>query len=122
MTKLLLTSSPRREVGLVVNMARDASEGLLVARQLTNAVQQFLGSGIKYYGHIDRDPYVADAVQAQRPLMSSDVDSPAAEAYRRLARRVITWTPPTVQRAAPAEPSVRLGVVDLMRTEARSCA
>lgn len=122
MTKLLLASSPRREVGLVVNMARSGSEGLLVARQLTNAVQQFLGSGIRYYGHIDRDPQVADAVQAQRPLMSSDVDSPAVDAYRRLARRVIAWTPPTLERAVPTEPSVRLGMVDLMRTEARSCA
>lgn len=122
MTKLLLASSPRREVGLVVNMAKDASEGLLVARQLTNAVQQFLGSGIRYYGHVDRDPHVADAVQAQRPLMSSEIESPAAEAYRRLARRVAAWTPPTLERAAPVESSVRLGLVDLMRTEARSCA
>jgi flagellar biosynthesis protein FlhG len=122
MTKLLLSSSPRREVGLVVNMAKDASEGLLVARQLTNAVQQFLGSGIRYYGHIDRDPQVADAVQAQRPLMSSDCESPATEAYRRLARRVSEWTPPTLERRAPVDSAVRLGMVDLLRAEARSCA
>lgn len=48
MTKLLIARAPRREVGLVVNMARDAEEGRHVARQLGLAVQQFLGASIRY--------------------------------------------------------------------------
>ena len=122
MTKLLLAGSPRREVGLVVNMAKDGAEALLVARQLSNAVRQFLGASTRYYGHIDLDPHVADSVQAQRPLMSAEIDSPAADAYRRLARRIVQWTPPTLERDAAAD---RHGVVTAdacVRTEARSCA
>ena len=122
MTKLLLAATPRRQVGLVVNMAKDAAEALLVARQLSNAVQQFLGAAIRYYGHIDRDPHVADSVQAQRPLMSSDIDSPAADAYRRLARRIVQWTPPTLDRVTTAGHDGVLTLDELARTEARSCA
>jgi flagellar biosynthesis protein FlhG len=122
MTKLLLAASPRREVGLVVNMAKDGAEALLVARQLSNAVQQFLGASIRYYGHIDRDPHVADSVQAQRPLMSSDIESPAADAYRRLARRVVQWMPPTIDRGAVASTRPVVTADELARTEARSCA
>ena len=122
MTKLLMAGAPRREVGLVVNMARDASEGLLVARQLSNAVQQFLGASIRYYGHIERDVHVADSVQAQRPLMSSDVESPAAESYRRLARRIVQFMPPAVEQGAALASQPVPTVDDLARTEARSCA
>ena len=122
MTKLLLAATPRRQVGLVVNMAKSGAEALLVARQLSNAVQQFLGAAIRYYGHIDRDPQVADSVQAQRPLMSSDVDSPAVDAYRRLARRIVQWTPPTLDRVATGDHDGVPTLDELARTEARSCA
>ena len=99
------------------------SEGLLVARQLSNAVQQFLGASIRYYGHIDRDPNVVDSVQAQRPLMSSEIESPATDAYRRLARRVAQWIPPTIDRGAAVVRTPPFVTVDeLARTEARSCA
>lgn len=123
MTKLLIARAPRREVGLVVNMARDAEEGRHVARQLGLAVQQFLGASIRYYGHVERDSQVTDSVQAQRPLMALDVDCPATRAYDRLARRIALWTPPATDRVGA--PNVQLGVMtaeDFARTEARSCA
>jgi len=122
MTKLLMAGVPRREIGLVVNMARDASEGLLVARQLSNAVQQFLGASIRYYGHIERDMHVSDSVQAQRPLMSSEIDTPAAESYRRLARRIVQFMPPAAEQGATLTSPTVLSVDELARTEARSCA
>lgn len=122
MTKLLLAGGARRDVGLVVNMANDGDEALLVARQLSNAVHQFLGASIRYYGHIDRDPQVADSVQTQRPLMSADIASPAADAFRRLARRIATWSPPPNDRAETVGRPPVLTVDELARTEARSCA
>jgi flagellar biosynthesis protein FlhG len=122
MTKLLLAGAPRRDVGLVVNMARDASEGLLVARQLAHAVRQFLGAAVRYYGCIERDSQVADSVVVQRPLMSSDIESPAVECYRRLARRVVTWTPPAADTAGIPGGPAGYDASDPGSTETRSCA
>lgn len=122
MTKLLIARSPQREVGVVVNMARDAEEGRHVARQLALAVQQFLGASIRYYGHVERDPQVTESVQAQRPLMALDLDCPAARAYDRLARRIALWTPPASRRVSAPLPMGVMTTEDFARTEARSCA
>ncbi|MGE3957524.1 MAG: P-loop NTPase [Vicinamibacterales bacterium] len=123
MTKLLLSRAPQREVGLVVNMARDAEEARLAARQLGLAVQQFLGTSIRYYGHVERDSHVTDSVQAQRPLMALDLDCPAARAYDRLARRIALWTPPASGRLTASAASIGVMTAeDFARTEARSCA
>ena len=54
--------------------------------------------------------------------MSSDIDSPAADAYRRLARRIVQWTPPTLDRVATAEHDGVPSLDEFARTEARSCA
>lgn len=121
MTKLLIGATPGREVGLVVNMAPDADQARQVARKLGTAVQQFLGGTIRYYGHVERDPRVAESVQSQRPLMAQLVESPATRAYRRLARRIAMWTPP-VETAAPTVQSSVMTAEDFARTEARSCA
>lgn len=122
MTKLLIARSPQREVGVVVNMARDAEEGRHVARQLALAVQQFLGASIRYYGHVERDAQVTESVQAQRPLMSLGVDCPAARAYDRLARRIALWTPPVSGQVSAPMPMGVMTAEDFARTEARSCA
>lgn len=122
MTKLLIARSPQREVGVVVNMARDADEGRHVVRQLARAVQQFLGASIRYYGHVERDPQVTESVQAQRPLMALDLDCPAARAYDRLARRIAHWVPPASRRASAPLPMGVMTTEDFARTEARSCA
>lgn len=123
MTKLLIARSPRREVGLVVNMARDAEEGRHVARQLALAVKQFLGATIRYYGYVERDSRVSESVQAQRPLMSFDADSPAAHAYTRLARRIALWTPPATHRSGGSLlPFGVMSAEEFAQAEARSCA
>ncbi|MBS1818566.1 MAG: P-loop NTPase [Acidobacteria bacterium] len=122
MTKLLLTRAPQREVGLVVNMARDAEQGRHVARQLALAVQQFLGASIRYYGHVERDARVAESVEAQRPLMSLGTECPAARAYDRLARRIAPWMPPAAREVAAPMPVGMMSAEEFARTEARSCA
>jgi flagellar biosynthesis protein FlhG len=123
MTKLLMAASPRREVGLVVNMAKDSEEGKRVARQLGFAVHQFLGASIRYYGHVERDARVQESVQTQRPLMLLDADAPAARAYLRLARRITTWTPPGMDNIAVSERAIdAVPAEDFAQAEARSCA
>jgi len=123
MTKLLIAASPRREVGLVVNMVKDEEEGLLVARQLSGAVQQFLGTSVRYYGHVALDQRVVESVRAQRPLMSVDESTAASLDYIRLARRIASATPPGADGLR--QPAVRLthtGAEGVAGTEVRSCA
>jgi len=123
MTKLLIAAAPRREVGLVVNMARDAEEARIVARQLALAVHQFLGASIRYYGFIERDPQVAESVLAQRPLMALETDAPSVQAFERLARRIASWRAPAVNGVlAPVAQTAAMTPEDFARTEARSCA
>jgi flagellar biosynthesis protein FlhG len=123
MTKLLIAAAPRREVGVLVNMARDAEEGRQISRQLGSAVQQFLGASVRYYGYIERDAQVTESVCVQRPLMSLDVDTPAARAFARIARRIAMQMPPAADGAGVAVERTRMmSADDFARTEARSCA
>ena len=70
---------------------------------------------------VELDPRVSESVQAQRPLMTQFVDSPATRAFQRLARRIALWTPP-IETAAPAVQSSVMTADGFARTEARSCA
>ena len=60
-------------------------------------------------------------VQAQRPLMSSDVESPAAESYRRLARIVQFLCRRRWEQLWRRNPCAHLWTTSPER-EARSCA
>ncbi|MCC7417938.1 MAG: MinD/ParA family protein [Acidobacteria bacterium] len=91
MVKLLLSASAHREIGIVVNAAQDADEGQRVFRQLESATRRFLGRPIRYYGCIERDPAVSEAVFSQTPLVMDRPDAAASRAYRRLALRVVNW-------------------------------
>ena len=86
--KLLLTSDPAREIGLVVNSARDASEAQLVHAQLDVAATRFLKRRLTYYGFIAHDPAVRDAVLVQRPIVDHVPQSSASRCFRILASRL----------------------------------
>lgn len=123
MTKLLIAAAPRREVGVVVNMARDAEEARVVARQLSLAVHHFLGASIRYYGFVERDPQVAESVLARRPLMALETDAPSVHSFERLAHRIVRWQAPAAEGVRPpAAQSAAMTPEDFARTEARSCA
>lgn len=91
MVKLLLSASPTREVGVVVNAARGGDEAQLVFAQLNAATKRFLGRPVRYYGYVDHDPAVSDAVLEQVPLVTRSPDAPASRSFRRLALRVANW-------------------------------
>jgi len=96
MTKLLshMHGSDRtRDLGIVVNDARTASDAQAVFRQLDAAARRFLNRTLKYCGCIVHDSHVADAVIDQRPLMTTRPASPASLGFRRLAMHVASWRP-----------------------------
>jgi flagellar biosynthesis protein FlhG len=93
MTKLLVTADRTRDLGIVVNTARTQSDAQAVFRQLDAAARRFLKRDLKYCGCIVHDQHVADAVIAQRPVLTTKPASPASLGFRRLAMNVASWRP-----------------------------
>lgn len=86
--KLLTAANPSREIGLLVNNARDANEAELVFAQLDCAVERFLQRRLHYYGFIPHDPAVREAILVQRPLVDHLPQSLAGRNFRILASRL----------------------------------
>ncbi len=111
MVKILTAANPKKEIGLVVNAARDADEAALVFRQLDIASTRFLNRGLRYYGFVVQDPAVREAVLVHRPIVDHLPQSPASRCFRILASRMVgeTTTAPSpalrlTRRDEPAEP------------------
>jgi flagellar biosynthesis protein FlhG len=76
------------KAGLVVNMAKDDNEALLVAERIISASEQFLDYKIPYFGCILWDSGIRESVIKRKPLLLWDVQSPSAVYFRKIARTV----------------------------------
>ena len=120
MVKILTSTAPSKDVGIVVNATRDADESGLVFRQLDIASSRFLHRGLRYYGFIVQDPAIREAVLMQRPIVDHLPQSPASRCFRILASRIAGF--------APSGPGLRLAHSDLppdpstSGTESPQCA
>jgi len=105
MVKILTGAAPSKDVGIVVNAARDADESGLVFRQLDIASSRFLHRGLRYYGFVVQDPSIREAVLVQRPIVDHLPQSPASRCFRILASRIagIAPTGPGLRVAANEE-------------------
>jgi flagellar biosynthesis protein FlhG len=124
MIKLLAAAAPDTEIGLVVNLVRDASQADVVFRQLSLAAMRFLGRRVTYYGFIARDARVSQAVMDQEAVVACAPDAPASLCFRRLALRIANLMKPGPRRAArPAgvrPPTMTLE--EFVHVEAPRCA
>lgn len=120
--KLLSSAHPQREIGVVVNAARDAEQGELVFRQLSAAATRFLGVKLRYYGFIVRDSTVAESVLDQRPVVSRVPDAPASRCFRHLAMRLTNWSPRRPRALTPALALPPFSSEEFERLEAPRCA
>ena len=93
MVKVLCTSEPGKEIGVLVNGARDGEEAEMVFRQLDIASTRFLQRGLRYYGFVPFDPAVREAVLEQRPIVDHRPQSPASRCFRMLATRIASLGP-----------------------------
>jgi len=91
--KILTAAAPNKDVGIVVNAARDSDESGLVFRQLDIASSRFLHRGLRYYGFVVQDPAVREAVLVQRPIVDHLPQSPASRCFRILASRIAGLAP-----------------------------
>ena len=92
--KLMSAANSLREIGLLVNNARDATDAELVFAQLEVAAQRFLHRRLTYYGFIVHDPAVREAVLMQRPIVDHLPQSAASRCFRMLAARLAGTPPP----------------------------
>jgi flagellar biosynthesis protein FlhG len=124
MVKLLVGSRPDARIGIVVNAVRDGAQADAVFRQLAMAIRQFLHRGVHYYGFIERDPRVSQAVLDQQPVVVREPDAPASLCFRRLALRVATMRRPGTPARPTAQPAARpvMTLEEFAGMEAPRCA
>ena len=93
MIKVVHAASPTKDIGVLVNRARDAGEAELVHRQLQAASCRFLSRGLGYYGFVPFDPTVREAALTQRAIVDHRPQAPASRHYRTLASRIAALAP-----------------------------
>lgn len=93
MAKLLTAAVPGREIGVVVNHARDNGDAQTVFRRLDAAAHRFLKCRLRYDGYVVRDPQVQESAMDQRPVVTHVPDAPASRCFRMLALRLASWLP-----------------------------
>jgi flagellar biosynthesis protein FlhG len=93
MIKILTTTGGKKDIGVIVNAARDAAEAGLVFRQIDIAATKFLDRSLRFDGYIVSDPGVREAVLGQRPIVEHLPQSPASRCFRILASRLAGFTP-----------------------------
>ena len=91
--KIATRAEPAKEIGLVVNGARDADEAAAVFRQLDVAASRFLQRSLRYYGYIVADTSVREAALGQRAVVEQAPHAPASRCFRILASRLAGLTP-----------------------------
>lgn len=75
-------------IGLVVNMASDEKEALLVSERIIGAADQFLNFKIPYLGCVIWDAALREAVKKRKPLLLHNADSPSAPYFKSLANKI----------------------------------
>ncbi|HEX5215031.1 MAG TPA: hypothetical protein VFV98_06180, partial [Vicinamibacterales bacterium] len=109
--KIATRAQPGKEIGLVVNGARDADEANSVYRQLDVATTRFLQRSLRYYGFVVTDPCVREAALGQRAVVEHAPHAPASRCFRILASRLAGLAPiggvDKATRRTPAVPGSR---------------
>jgi flagellar biosynthesis protein FlhG len=97
--KVVTASSPKAEIGVVVNRVSDAHEAGLAFRQLDVAAAKFLGRPLRFYGFIVEDSAVQRATLSQHAVVEQAPQAPASRCFRILAARIAGMGPVPGQSA-----------------------
>lgn len=115
MIKVITSFDATKEIGILVNGARDAAEADLVYRQLEVAATRFLKRRLRSYGFVAQDPALRDAVLRQRAVVDLEPQAPASRCFKILASRIASLAPlggpglrlvPRLDRSAARAPGV----------------
>lgn len=80
-----------RHFHVVANMIRSHREGRELFNRLYQVAEKFLDIHLNYLGDIFFDEHVHQAVKKQKAVILAFPDSPAAKAFKQLARHVEHW-------------------------------
>lgn len=91
MIKVLNQEYGKQRFRVLVNMVESQEEGQEVFYRLFKVTERFLDVVLDLMGIIPKDNYVVRAVQQQRPLLLTYPSSPAAMAFKELAKKADKW-------------------------------
>jgi len=81
-------------VRVLANMVRGPEEGRSLFAKLTAVCDRFLDVTLDYAGSVPHDEYLRKAVQRQKAVTEAYPSSPAARAFKDLARNADKWPVP----------------------------
>jgi flagellar biosynthesis protein FlhG len=87
--KLLTKFHDEGHFKVLVNMARDDSEGLQVFKKLSQVVSRFLDVSLDYVGCVLRDEHLQDAVRRQKSVVELYPRSAVSQCFATLSRTLI---------------------------------
>ena len=92
--KVLSTRYQERRFRLLVSQARSVPEGREVYRTLSLVTDRFLNVSLDFLGSVPFDSRLRDAVRRQRALVELFPQSPAGQAFVKLAQDIVDMPPP----------------------------
>ncbi len=93
LVKCITARRPAARIALVVNQVEGPREAAAVHGRIDAVARAHLGRSLPLAGVIPRDEAVRRAARARRPVVLAEPASPAAEAIRRLAARLLMRAP-----------------------------
>ena len=87
--KVLATERREKRFKLLINRAREASEGLDAFKKLTEVSEEFLNISIDYLGSLPEDLAVQRAVRSQKPVCFDAPRSPFGYALDRVSDKLL---------------------------------
>jgi flagellar biosynthesis protein FlhG len=89
--KVLTTKYQQKTFKILINQARNAAEADRIFRQLSQVVDNFLGSpSIDYLGWIPYDEHIPQAVRQQQAVLAVYPDAAASKSFVRVTKSLLT--------------------------------
>ena len=87
--KIILSEDHDKSIQVLINSVEHAEDAQEVFCQINSVVKRFLNREVDYFGHIERDPHVLQAVRSQMLVTHRFPNALASRSFRNLARRVV---------------------------------
>ena len=79
---------------ILANSVRGPHEGAQLFKKLTRVTDHYLDVTLNFMGEVPYDEYLVKAVKKQQAVMQSFPQSPSAMAFRKLAKKALSWPLP----------------------------
>jgi len=79
---------------ILANSVRGPREGAQLFKKLTRVTDYYLDVSLNFMGEVPYDEYLVKAVKKQQAVMQSFPQSPSAMAFRKLAKKALSWPLP----------------------------